>query len=90
VDLISEKGQITLLVRDRGIGIPPEDKQYLFDLFHRAQNVGTTPGTGLGLTIVKKAVALHGGTIDVQSEVGVGTEFSVKLPCQPLVEEYSW
>lgn len=90
VDLLSEQGQVTLLVRDRGIGIPPEDQQYLFDLFHRAQNVGTTPGTGLGLAIVKKAVDLHGGTINVQSEVGVGTQFTVKLPCQPLVEEYCW
>jgi signal transduction histidine kinase len=90
VDLMSEQGQITLLVCDRGIGIPPEDQQYLFDLFHRAQNVGTTPGTGLGLAIVKKAVDLHGGSINVQSEVGLGTQFTVKLPSQPLVEEYSW
>jgi PAS domain S-box-containing protein len=90
IHLSAHQGHIQLTVQDRGIGIPPEDLQYLFDLFHRAHNVGTTPGTGLGLAIVKKAVDLHGGTVEVQSEVGMGTQFTVTLPFQPLTEEYRW
>jgi signal transduction histidine kinase len=90
IHLSAYQGHIQLVVQDRGIGIPPEDLQYLFDLFHRAHNVGTTPGTGLGLAIVKKAVDLHGGTVEVQSEVGRGTQFTVTLPFQPLTEEYRW
>ena len=49
-------------VQDSGIGIPPEDCDRLFESFHRASNVGTLPGTGLGLTIVKRSVTLHRGT----------------------------
>jgi signal transduction histidine kinase len=69
-------------IQDQGIGIPPEDQTQLFESFHRASNVGQIPGTGLGLAIVKKAVDLHKGTIQVRSEVGVGTTFTVTLPLQ--------
>ena len=71
---------VSFRVKDEGIGIPQEDQARLFDLFHRAENVGTTPGTGLGLSIVKKAVELHQGSIEVKSEIGKGTEFNVLLP----------
>ena len=66
-------------VQDRGIGIPIADQARLFDPFQRASNVGTISGTGLGLAIVKKAVELHGGNITVNSELGVGTTFTVTL-----------
>jgi PAS domain S-box-containing protein len=69
-------------IEDFGIGIPPEDQPYLFDAFHRASNVKTIKGTGLGLAIVKQCVELHGGQITVQSEVGKGTMFRVKIPCR--------
>jgi signal transduction histidine kinase len=49
-------------------------------VFHRARNVGKIPGTGLGLSIVKKFVDLHGGQIAVNSQVGIGTTFTVLLP----------
>ncbi len=67
-------------IQDRGIGIPPEELPHLFESFHRCRNVGTIPGTGLGLTIVKRCVDLHGGQIDVESQLGAGTTFTVKLP----------
>jgi signal transduction histidine kinase len=67
-------------VEDRGCGIPPEDQQRLFEAFHRGHNVRQIPGTGLGLVIVKRCVDLHGGTIEVNSKVGMGSRFIVKLP----------
>lgn len=69
-----------LQVKDSGIGIPKNDLPLLFDPYHRASNVGQIKGTGLGLSIVKSMVDLHGGTIDVESEVGVGTIFTITLP----------
>jgi two-component system sensor histidine kinase/response regulator len=67
-------------VQDQGIGIPSDDLPRLFGNFHRASNVGDIPGTGLGLTIVKRAVESHGGTISVVSELGTGTRFTVRIP----------
>lgn len=67
-------------VVDQGIGIPVADLPRLFEAFHRGRNVGETQGTGLGLLIVKHCVELHGGSIDVASEEGVGTTFTVRLP----------
>ncbi|HEY9709094.1 MAG TPA: ATP-binding protein, partial [Oculatellaceae cyanobacterium] len=78
--LICEQNEVTFRIQDNGIGIPPEDRERLFESFHRASNVGVIPGTGLGLAIVKKCVNLHGGQIAVESEVGVGTTFTVTLP----------
>jgi signal transduction histidine kinase len=71
---------VSLCVRDEGIGIPLEDRQQLFEPFHRGKNVRTIPGTGLGLVVVKKCVDLHQGTISITSDVGVGTTCSVTLP----------
>jgi len=67
-------------VADHGIGIPPEEISHLFESFHRASNVGAIQGTGLGLAIVKNAVEMHGGGIEVASELGRGTTFTVTLP----------
>ncbi|PMB08797.1 hybrid sensor histidine kinase/response regulator [Fischerella thermalis CCMEE 5273] len=67
-------------IKDEGIGIPLEDQKQLFQPFYRANNVGSIPGTGLGLAIVKKCLEAHGGEITVNSEVGVGTTFTVTLP----------
>jgi len=74
-------------VLDRGIGIPAPDQARLFEAFHRARNVGTVPGTGLGLHIVKRCVELHGGTIELQTEIGHGTTFTVRLPLFDLSDE---
>ena len=66
-------------VSDQGIGIPAQEIPHLFESFHRASNVGTIPGTGMGLAIVKNSVELHGGTISVTSDPGKGTRFVVRL-----------
>jgi PAS domain S-box-containing protein len=66
-------------IKDKGIGIPEKDREQLFQSFYRGSNVGATSGTGLGLTIVKEAVDIHGGEIAFTS-VGVGTTFTVTLP----------
>lgn len=80
LEVVCEDGDIVFVVADQGIGIPAEDMPRLFETFHRAGNVGNIAGTGLGLAIVKRAVELHGGTIEVESAVGTGTRFSVRLP----------
>ncbi len=67
-------------VIDRGIGIPDEDQARLFATFTRGRNVANISGTGLGLAIVKRLVDLHGGSISVESKVGHGSRFTVRLP----------
>lgn len=79
--------QVILSVRDQGIGIPESDIKHLFEPFHRARNVGTIPGTGLGLSITKQAVEMHGGAIEIESQVGVGTSISICLPQQTTISE---
>jgi PAS domain S-box-containing protein len=73
-------GRLTVDVADRGIGIPAEDQQHLFQRFFRAANAVTTQGTGLGLSIVKRYVDMMGGTIDFESAVGKGTRFIITFP----------
>ena len=67
-------------VCDHGMGIPETDIERLFSAFYRGRNAGQVPGTGLGLTIVKRCVELHRGKIKVESAVGRGTTVTVKLP----------
>jgi PAS domain S-box-containing protein len=67
-------------IRDQGVGVPKEDLQWLFNAFYRGRNAGHVPGTGLGLTIVKRCVELHRGTIKVESMVNQGTTVTVSLP----------
>jgi PAS domain S-box-containing protein len=80
LELSYQHGNAIFQVQDQGIGIPLEDQQQLFESFHRGRNVGKIPGTGLGLSIVKHFVDLHDGKISIQSDVGVGTTFTVILP----------
>ncbi len=76
----SDIEQIVLCIQDRGIGIPEEEQCRLFEVFHRAKNVGNVSGTGLGLAIVKLAVEAHGGTITIESQVNVGTAVTISIP----------
>ena len=82
-ELVFERDAVVFRVSDQGIGIPSADQTKLFNAFFRGSNVGTTAGVGLGLLIVKECVDLHGGEILVESEVGVGTKFTVTLPLAP-------
>ena len=70
----------TLRVRDSGIGIPSADLQHIFELYHRGGNVGSVSGEGLGLASVRRLVEQHGGRVEVASEPGVGSIFTVRLP----------
>jgi signal transduction histidine kinase len=79
-DLTVEEKAVTFRFQDQGIGIPKADQAQLFQPFFRAHNAARIPGTGLGLTIVKKCVEAHGGEMVLQSEVGLGTTFTVTLP----------
>jgi two-component system sensor histidine kinase/response regulator len=76
-------GQYILSVQDQGIGISNADQVRLFNAFQRGNNVGTISGSGLGLAIVKQAVDLQGGTIRLESQLGIGTTVIVTLPCTP-------
>lgn len=71
---------LILRVQDKGIGIPEADLERLLEPFHRASNVGTIQGTGLGLALVQRAVERHKGELTVESEVGNGSTFEVVLP----------
>ena len=85
LETIFENGQLTLTVKDQGIGIPKEDQLHLFTTFFRASNVSNIQGTGLGLTIIKRYVQLLQGEIALQSELEKGTTISVRLPMLDLV-----
>lgn len=71
---------VRLQIRDRGVGISPDDRQQLFEPFYRGKNVRHISGTGLGLVVVKKCVDLHGGSIEINSEIGKGTTVTIVLP----------
>lgn len=80
IRLTVQDTMLVLQVEDQGIGIPEADLPHIFKPFHRASNVGVIQGTGLGLVILKEAVELHGGTITVTSQLGVGTTFVIAIP----------
>src|SRR5262249_32110128 len=76
-----QAGGVVTMVQDTGEGIPPEELERIFDQFHQVSQSAEQPqGTGLGLTIAKKLVELHGGTIWVRSTLGTGSAFYFTLP----------
>lgn len=82
VTLVKEKNNIIIRVKDNGTGIEKKDLPYVFDRFYRSDSSRNknTGGTGLGLSIVKSIVEAHGGTINIDSILGQGTEFIIVLP----------
>ena len=86
-----EKGQIyvelgktdtylEILVRDTGKGIPTDELDLIFNRFYQSEKTEKTTGTGIGLALVKQLIELHYGSVNVKSEEGFGTEFSIQLP----------
>lgn len=75
-----EDNQVILEIKDEGIGIHPEDIPKICNSFYRGRNIKLIGGTGLGLTIVKKCVDLHQGSLEIKSQIEVGTTIRVSLP----------
>lgn len=80
IRLDAESEWVVLAVSDTGRGMTPEEVEQVFERFFRARDNGDPSGSGLGLSIVSSLVELHGGRIDVESVVGHGTTFTVRLP----------
>lgn len=80
ISLTDTSDGVVLRVQDTGVGIPPEHRGRIFDRFYKVDRARTSVGTGLGLAIVKEIVEAHQGTISVESVVGKGSIFTVRLP----------
>lgn len=79
VSAVSSGSDVSVVVRDRGVGIPPAYRERVFHLFERLHDQSTYPGTGLGLPIARRAVKRLGGTIELDSTEGQGTTVTVNL-----------
>ena len=75
-----DSGQLIMVIKDNGIGIPDNDQKHLFEAFFRAHNTGNIPGTGLGLNIVTRYTNLMNGHIQFKSKVNEGTSFTLTFP----------
>lgn len=78
--VVHDAHEVRFRVRDQGVGIAAADLPNLYQSFYRGQNVGAVAGTGLGLAVVKRALDVQGGSIDVRSEAGHGTSIDVRIP----------
>ena len=83
-------GDVVVRISDRGIGIPAADLVHLFERYHRGSNVSGIVGTGVGLYLVKMAVELHGGRVEVDSKEGDGARFTIRLPLGPAPGTNVW
>ena len=77
--------KVIVEVTDNGVGIQPENLPKIFEPFFTTKEIGK--GTGLGLAVCYGILTEHGGTLDVQSTVGIGTTFTITLPAVNLNEE---
>jgi len=87
VAMTGTAAEIAVAISDSGIGIPVSDLDRVFERYHRGGNVSGIVGTGVGLYLVKMAVDLHHGTVEVQSREDEGSCFTVRLPRAPRVED---
>ena len=79
----NNKNSTIIVVKDQGIGIPKEDHKHLTERFYRSSNVSNIPGTGLGLHIINRYVEELNGTMEIESEINIGTAVTIKLPNNP-------
>jgi signal transduction histidine kinase len=91
IDLVEAKGEggavrVGIRIADRGIGMTEEQMGHLFERFYRADTSGKVPGTGLGMSIVKEIIDLHGGEVTVESTFGEGSRVTLWLPLEEGVE----
>jgi signal transduction histidine kinase/DNA-binding response OmpR family regulator len=80
VTLRGDDSHVVLTVSDTGVGIPRAEQAHIFQRFHRVGNSEQQSGSGIGLSLVVEMTAAHGGSVDVDSETGVGSRFVVRLP----------
>jgi signal transduction histidine kinase len=82
VDLARENGHVAIRVRDKGVGIPREEHERIFQKFVRGETAKSlaVPGTGIGLAVAQQIIRRHGGEIRLNSEPGAGSTFTVLLP----------
>jgi PAS domain S-box-containing protein len=80
INIKQTRDMVSVSVSDQGIGIPANDRKFIFTPFFRASNAGLIQGTGLGLTIVKESVQKHNGTVSFNSTQGKGSTFVISLP----------
>jgi signal transduction histidine kinase len=84
VELTTAPDAAWVAVTDSGIGIPAEELESIFEPFRRSSTTrDAIPGVGLGLAVGRRIIEAHGGHIEVQSQLGVGTTFRVRLPREP-------
>ena len=72
--------KVLIAIQDHGIGMTPEQLNRVYEKFYRADQSGLIPGTGLGMAITKDMITHHGGTIEIESKLGVGTKVMLYLP----------
>lgn len=80
ISTFSENGALVMKVEDNGVGIDPKHQPKVFEMFFRASKL--SQGTGLGLYIVKEAVKVLNGTVEMTSTLHKGTQFLIKIPVQ--------
>jgi signal transduction histidine kinase len=82
LSLLEEDDQVVFEISDTGCGISEEDLPHIFDKFYRSEDpsVAEQTGSGIGLAMAAEIVHLHGGNIDVKSELKEGTQFTIRLP----------
>ncbi len=80
VSIVREDDVIAVRIEDRGVGVPEEERELVFERFYRGSNTASVPGSGIGLYVVKTLIDLHEGSVTVRRREGGGSRFEVRLP----------